>query len=162
VAPNPSLIFPLFLWWHLLRELRRRGAGVRESGAFVLGRRNGATAKVSKFVFYDDIDPHALNSGIVRLSGHAMNAVWETCAQLGLEVLADVHTHPGDSGQSGSDKEHPMVSTAGHIALIVPNFARRVFDLAAVGHYRYQGGKRWAVFPAPRLGFFNVHFRGPE
>lgn len=158
--PSPSLRFPLLLWWRLLRELRRRGAGVRESGAFVLGRRSSDVSVARALVFYDDVDPDALNTGIVRLSGHAMNVVWETCARSGLEVLADVHTHPESAGQSLSDKEHPMVATRGHVALIVPNLARRVFDLAGVGHYHYLGSKRWGVMPPPRLGLFHVSFRG--
>lgn len=157
---NPTLIFSLPLWWRLIRELRRRGGGVTESGAFVLGERQGATARARSLVFYNDIDPGALRTGIVRLSGQAMNAVWETCTREGLEVLADVHTHPGGSGQSRSDQEHPMVATRGHIALIIPNLARSVFDLAGVGHYHYLGAKRWDVLPAPRLGFLNIQFRG--
>lgn len=159
-SPDPTLTLSLPLWWRLIRELRRRGGGVSESGAFVLGHRQGETAQARQLVFYDDIDRGALRTGIVRLSGQAMNAVWETCAREGLEVLADVHTHPGGAGQSRSDKEHPMVATRGHIALIIPNLARSVFDLAGVGHYRYLGAKRWDILPAPRLGFLNVQFRG--
>ncbi len=30
--------------------------------------------------FYDDIDPAALATGIVHLSGHAMNTVWQRCS----------------------------------------------------------------------------------
>ena len=43
----------------------------------------------------------------------------------GLTVVADVHVHPGDSGQSNSDRAYPMISQAGHIALILPRFARK-------------------------------------
>lgn len=157
---DPTLAVPLHFWWRLMSQLRRRGTGVRESGAFLLGLKDGGTARVRRLAFYDDIDPGALRTGIVRLSGHAMNAVWDQCAREGVEVLADVHTHPGGSGQSSSDREHPMVAVRGHVAVIVPNFARQTFDLAGVGHYRYQGAKRWAELPPPRLGFLNVQFRG--
>jgi hypothetical protein len=127
--------------------------------AFVLGKRHRGKAVARSLVFYDDVDPNALKSGIVRLSGHAMSAVWETCSRSGLEVLADVHTHPGASGQSDSDRNHPMVATRGHIALIIPALARCASDLVGVGQYRYLGGKRWAVAPAPHLGFFTINFR---
>ncbi|MDH2313309.1 hypothetical protein [Methylobacterium brachiatum] len=148
------------IWWRLFRELRRRGAGVRESGAFLLGERSTTGGRVRMIVFYDDIDPEALTTGIVRLSGHAMNAVWETCAAKNLEVLADVHTHPEGAGQSRSDQEHPMVATRGHVALIAPRLARSAFDLAGVGVYRYRGAKRWDVLPAPRFGWFGISIRG--
>jgi proteasome lid subunit RPN8/RPN11 len=155
-----TLKIPLRVWWKLFRQLRRRGGGVRESGAFILGERHGDNAVARRLAFYDDVDPNALSTGIVRLSGHAMNKVWNSCSRSGLQLLADVHTHPGPSGQSDSDRNFPMVATRGHIALIVPNFARSASDLAGVGHYRYLGAKRWAVEPPPRLGFFSVKFRG--
>ena len=155
-----ALVLPYRIWWRLFRELRRRGGDVRESGAFLLGRRGGRSATVMGLAFYDDIDPGALSTGIVRLSGHAMNGVWETCSEQGLEVLADIHTHPGGAGQSASDRDHPMVSMRGHLALIAPNFACSPFDLAGVGVYRYAGSKRWEDLLPPRLGWRGIKIRG--
>lgn len=159
---DPDLIFTLPLWWKLITELRRRGAGRSESGAFILGSRLGHKVRARQFVFYDDIDPDALKTGIVRLSGRSINTVWEICGRENMEVVADVHTHPGSSNQSNSDRQYPMVATRGHVALIIPRFARSVFDLAGVGHYRYRGAKAWDAFPSPRIGFFTVRFGGGQ
>jgi len=145
-------------WWRLVRELRRRGGGFRESGAFLLGTADAAGGRVRDFVFYDDIDPQALSRGYVQLSGGALNKVWDRCAATGIEVLADVHTHPGSSGQSPSDREHPMISIRGHTALIIPNFARATFDLGGVGVYRHLGGRRWIVLPPPKPGWRGISF----
>jgi len=162
MAPHESLAVTcsLALWWKLFRELRRRGAGVRESGAFLLGVRQGDAAKVRSLVFYDDVDPGALSTGIVRLSGHSMNEVWQICADKGQIVLADIHTHPAGAGQSRSDQDHPMVAMRGHLALIAPRFADSAFDLSGVGVYDYLGAKRWDILPPPRLGWFCVQIRG--
>ena len=160
MSPDLDLRLPWPFWWRLLRELRRRGGGVRESGAFLLGRRSGRASTAREFIPYDDVDPDALSTGIVRLSGHAMNAVWERCDRAGLEVLADVHTHPGEAGQSSSDRDYPMVATQSHVALIIPHFARRALDLAGVGHYRYRGARRWDMLSPPRPGLLYVNFRG--
>ena len=151
---------PYLVWWRLFRDLRARGGGVRESGAFLLGRRDGGHATVRKIVLYDDVDPDALRTGIVRLSGHAMNAVWQTCSDHGLEVLADIHTHPEGAGQSRSDRDHPMVSIRGHVALIAPGFARNALRLSGIGVYRYAGSKCWEDLPAPRLGWLGVRIGG--
>ncbi len=137
-------------WWRLVRQLRRRGGGRRESGAFLLGRWGEQGGAIREGVFYDDIDPGALSHGYVRLAGPALNMVWERCAETGLEVLADVHTHPGRADQSPSDQEHPMVAIRGHIAVIIPNFARSALNLRAVGVYRYLGARKWIVLPAPK------------
>ncbi len=140
-------------WWRLVRQLRRRGGGRRESGAFLLGRRDEQGGAISDFVFYDDTDPGALLRGYVHLAGTALNKVWERCAETGLEVLADVHTHPGRADQSPSDQEHPMVAIRGHIAVIIPNFARSTLNLRGVGVYRHLGARNWIVLPAPKPGW---------
>lgn len=138
-----TLTIPRLLWWRLHRELRRRGGGRRESGAFLLAK-DGA-AKVCGFLCYDDLDPHALDSGIVVFHGSGFVPLWEHCRARNRRVLADVHTHPGDwTGQSGSDRTNPMVSQPGHIALILPNFAQtRWPGLRGVGIHEYLGNHQW-------------------
>lgn len=145
-------------WWRLVRQLRRRGFGRRESGAFLLGRRNAAGGLITEFVFYDDIDPGALAKGYVHLAGTALNKVWDRCTETGLEVLADVHTHPGSSEQSQSDQEYPMIAIRGHTALIIPNFARSALNLTGVGVYRHRGAGRWVTLPHPSAGWRGISF----
>ncbi|RKE83272.1 hypothetical protein [Rhizobium sp. AG855] len=157
---DPELIITFWLWWGLFSQLRRRGRGCGESGAFILGRRDGAKLRASRILYYDDIDPNALKTGIVRLSGSAMSAVWEVCESEQLEVLADVHTHSGSSEQSRSDQQYPMIATSGHIAMIIPRFARSMFDLSGVGHFRYRGAKKWDAMSPPSVGFFTLKFGG--
>ena len=66
----------------------------------------------------------------------------------GLTVVADVHTHPGAADQSGSDRAHPIIARAGHLALIVPNFAAPPVKRETLGIYRYCGGGRWKTVRA--------------
>ncbi len=50
-----------------------------------------------------------------------------------------------------------MISRAGHIALIMPDFARPPVRTESVGIYRYLGNKRWdAVPPAARRAFLHI------
>jgi hypothetical protein len=143
-----NLTIPLLLWRKLMGQIRRRGAGVRESGAFLLG--NVAGCKIKHFIPYDDLDPSALDSGIVRLHGEAFVALWNYCQRHKMQVLADVHTHGGKwTGQSGTDQSNPMIETQGHIALIVPNLARgNRTSLRGVGIYEYLGDLRWRTWSA--------------
>ncbi len=123
-APRHELSCSWLLWLRLCRKLRERGRRYsRESGAFLLGRREDGRARVVDFILYDDLDPHCLDSGIVRFDGRYFSELWAICKARGLSVVADVHVHPGGAGQSDSDRDHPMISRAGHIALILPRFA---------------------------------------
>jgi proteasome lid subunit RPN8/RPN11 len=132
-----------------MADLRSRGRnGVRESGAFLLGKRGEGRARIFDFVLYDDLDPHCLDTGIVSFDGRYYGDLWATCKKRDVTVVADVHTHPGGSEQSGSDRAHPMISRAGHIAIIIPRFAAAPVRRTEVGIYRYEGAKKWHAVPA--------------
>ena len=106
LAPRHELSCSWFLWHRLVAGLRERGRSCsRESGAFLLGYRRDGRARIVDFILYDDLDPHALDTGIVRFDGRHFGALWDICKQRGLSVIADVHVHPGASGQSDSDRD---------------------------------------------------------
>ncbi|RWA68009.1 hypothetical protein [Mesorhizobium sp.] len=157
-APRHELSCSWLVWLRLRQKLRERGHRCsRESGAFLLGSREDGRARVVDFVLYDDLDPHCLDSGIVRFDGRYFSELWAICKARGLSVVADIHVHPGGAGQSDSDRDHPMISRAGHIALILPRFATGCQPRRSIGMYRYLGGKRWATVPAAERGrFFHI------
>lgn len=147
LAPDYRLACPERLWHAAIVELRRRGSGQRESGAFLLGERAPRGGidrrRVREFVYYDDLDPHCLDKGIVVFDGAGFSPLWKLCRQKGLEVVADVHTHPAGARQSDADRRHPMIATPGHFALIVPDFAARVPTSSDLGLYEYRGAHQW-------------------
>lgn len=124
-------------------ELRRRGEGVRESGAFLLGRIESGRREVEAFVPYDDLDPRCLDRGIVEFSSEGYTPLYERCEQLGLEVVGDVHTHPREAFLSGADRDHPMMSKLGHVALIIPDYAQAMVRSGDVCANTYLGNRRW-------------------
>ena len=130
----------------MVAELRRRGHGVRESGAFLIGDVEGT--KIKHFIPYDDLDPDALTSGIVSFHGAAFVPLWNFCAQHKMQVLADVHTHGEKwTGQSETDRTNPMIELPGHIALILPNFAgTSKWSLQGVGIHEYLGNHQWKTW----------------
>lgn len=158
LAPRHELSCPWWLWRRLLKKLRERGLGVRESGAFLLGGKDAeGRRRVIDFAPYDDVDPHALDTGIVHLDGRHFGKLWDLCRARTVTVVADIHTHPGSAGQSDSDRAHPIIARAGHLALIVPNFAAAPVTRQALGIYRYGGGGRWETIPYERHHqFFHI------
>lgn len=154
-APRHEISCSWFLWQGLCARLRERGRNAtRESGAFLLGHRHGGRARIVDFILYDDLDPHALDTGIVHFDGRHYGPLWDICKRRGVSVVADVHVHPGGAGQSTSDRDHPMISRAGHIALILPDFARPPIRTETVGVYRYLGDKHWHAVPPDMRGSF--------
>ncbi len=145
----PELSCSVFFWWWLTRALQCRSGGHHESGAFLLGKKTGRSARITEAVFYDDLDPQVFDSGIVRFDGRYFGRLWDMCQVQGLTVVADVHTHPGAACQSHSDRAHPMIAKPGHIAIILPQYAAKPWEFHHVGVYRYLGARQWASLPSP-------------
>jgi proteasome lid subunit RPN8/RPN11 len=157
-APRHKISCSWWLWHSLCRDLRLRGQNrSRESGAFLLGRLEGDQKRIVHYVLYDDLDPHSLDTGIVRFDGRYFSELWAYCRSHHLKVVADIHVHPGGAGQSGSDRANPMISLKGHIAFILPNFASRPWSRGTLGIYEYEGAKQWTAVPgALRHVFFHI------
>lgn len=141
-----------WLWRRLILDLRIRGQGRRESGAFLLGNAASSKRKITSYLCYDEIDTEAYQRGAIAFHGAGYAALWRHCRTHDLEVLADIHSHPGlHVGQSQIDRRNPMLPVAGHTALIVPNYAHSSWCvLRGVGIYEYLGDFEWCDHSARR------------
>jgi proteasome lid subunit RPN8/RPN11 len=133
------------LWDSLLADLRGRGHGEHESGAFMFAK--AGTREVVSYICYDDLDSEAFATGIITFHACGFVKLWDHCERHGFMVVADVHTHPTDwTGQSESDRTHPMVAIKGHVALILPDYAApNSMPRNGASVYEYNGGHKWRV-----------------
>jgi hypothetical protein len=133
-------------WRGLVAELGRRGGGRSESGAFLLGDRDGDPTRVRQVVYLDELDPNCLQ-GSIRFDGRAYSQLSEICERRRRTVLADVHTHPGNwVGQSPTDMENPMVALSGHLALTLPHLAMHPVKPEDAGLHEYRGEDGWRAW----------------
>lgn len=145
----PIFSISIRLWIKLIKGLRKRGEGRRESGGFLLVK--SGNSKVVKVVFYDQFDKTVSKSGIIEFKGAV--PFFEFLAKEQLEVLADIHTHPTrNTKQSDSDQKHPMIRIKGHIAIIAPNYANNLFIFPKdCSIYEYMGNFDWIKFETSKL-----------
>lgn len=145
-GPPPRLRCARPVWADGVQQLERRTRGGRqESGAYLLGTElPDGGRRILEFVYYDDIDPRALETGEVTIRQTALPRLWEHCRMRGYGVVADVHVHPGSCRQSPSDMASPVMPRAGHIAMILPDFAKGAPEPGAIGIYEFLGAGRWA------------------
>lgn len=156
-GPSPALTCDPVVWADGVRELARRThSKSRESGAFLLGREVNGSKRILEFAFYDDIDPQALDRGIVIFAGNRLPALWQLCRSRGYGVVADVHVHPAGYGQSASDRANPVMPRAGHLALIIPHFAARNTGPDGIGIYEYLGNGGWHDRTPDGSAFFRL------
>lgn len=156
--PRHELSCSWFLWRRIVKSLRERGlSATRESGAFLLGSRDAGRSRITDFVLYDDLDPHCLDTGIVRFDGRHYGKLWAYVEETKRSVVADVHVHPGVACQSDSDRSNPMIAQTGHIALILPHFVKPPTGHADARAYVFEQRDRWRKVPsAETREFFHV------
>lgn len=155
--PQHRLACTTGIWLSGVKELRKRTLnGTRESGAFLLGRDEGGIKQILDFVYYDDIDPNALKSGIVHFSGNKLPQLWEICRARGYGVVADVHVHPLGYQQSASDQADPVIPRQGHFAIIIPDYASRETRPGGIGIYEYRGNNLWTSHSHKGQHFFRL------
>ena len=160
-APKHRLSCSTRVWRQGVDELRRRTEGHHESGAFLLGREIDGRREIVRFEYYDDLDPHSLDTGIVVFDGVGYGKLWEICRRDSLTVVADVHVHPGIARQSPSDRHNPMISNVGHVALIVPDYASGSPAARDLGLYEFKGNYTWDDHSGRRADkYFYIGFWG--
>lgn len=132
-------------WSKLIRGLKKRSKGIRESGAFLLSK--PGSGMIDRIVFYDQFDKSVSDTGIIQFKGGYDFYIY--LEKNALEVFADLHTHPTEAtNQSWSDRNHPMIRTKGHIAIIAPEYANNIFLMPKdCSFYKYKGEYKWDKFP---------------
>jgi len=158
-APRHELSCSWFLWRRLAAHLCERGRReTRESGAFLLGfQEPGQPAWIVDFILYDDLDPHSLDTGIIRFDGRHFGKLWAICRERRLTVVADVHAS-GRLGakrvrQGASDGDAGGPYRTHHAALR----ARAPIRCEEIGIYRYLGNQAWqTVTRAQRRVFLHI------
>jgi hypothetical protein len=158
LAPSHRLSCPSRYWREIIAELRRRGQNRHEAGVFLLGVEEHGRRRVQAAIYYDELDPQAYATGVCVLHGDAFAKLWALCRERKLTVVADAHTHGGAGIQSEADRTNPMVARTGHIAIIVPDFARWPIRRDRLGIYEYHGQHEWTDRSARPLRFFYTGF----
>ena len=154
VEHDPILTISMTLWRELLSELHHRTGEHHESGAFLLGHSTERGRRVEQVVYYDDFDPQVYRTGVVVMHAASFGMLWDRCKSSGLSVVADIHVHQRAAFQSRADRKNPMIAVTGHLALIVPNFARPPVALKSLGFFEYLGNHCWRSLGGPQIQRF--------
>ncbi|MEU5281718.1 hypothetical protein AB0G87_35520 [Streptomyces asoensis] len=147
---DARLVFDAAVFRGMVRELAIRGAGRRESGAFLLTDRDHPADRlpqpVTAIAYYDDLDPGCL-TGAIKFGANGYTALAARCRRDQLRVVGDIHTHPSDRvAQSRTDATNPMIALDGHVALIAPRFATGVTDAQVLGVHVRESGDWYSSF----------------
>jgi proteasome lid subunit RPN8/RPN11 len=107
-----------------------------EGIAYLLGQTDGATTLV-----VGTIRPESRTTpGSFSVSSVAMARIVRRANDLGLQVVGQVHSHPGQACHSAGDDEGARISYDGYVSIVVPDYGRRLPSLAGAAVYFYRQG----------------------
>ena len=137
------------VWTSTWSGLRERGQSERETACVWLGKREGSIERAHVAVFLDDLPGTVGRRLQHRTSRTAVDMLLMRSRELGMVIVADIHTHPADwVDLSDIDRLHPIEYRIGLLALILPDFAASRPNLQRVGVHEYIGDGDWKTFRA--------------
>jgi len=111
-------------------EIARGHEGI----AYLFGQTNGATT-----VVVGAIRPEAQTTvGSFSVTSIAMARVVRRATDAGLQVVGQIHTHPGRAYHSDGDEDGARIVYDGYVSIVVPDYGRRLPSLAEAAIYFYR------------------------
>ncbi|HEX6370893.1 MAG TPA: hypothetical protein VF006_18385 [Longimicrobium sp.] len=122
-----------------------RAAGEKGCEAFVLwaGRRAGSVFDVLATLVPRQTAHRTPSGLLVEVDGDELLRVNVWLYDNGLQLVAQLHAHPGEAYHSDTDNTYPIMTQAGGLSLVLPDFAVRPFDVRDLAAHRLLPGCGW-------------------
>ncbi len=125
---------------HFLRIAGRAG---REGLVLWIGRRDGATFIVTELVIPEQQGIRTNDGVCVIIEGKALARLNADLYRRQLQLIAQIHSHPGAAYHSSTDDEYAIATKVGCLSLVVPDFASHPFSLAECAVFRLSTAGQW-------------------
>lgn len=123
--------------------LRVAGATGREGLILWIGKNNGDTFNVTELVIPEQRGIRTSDGVCVVIEGNALAQLNVDLYKRQLQLIAQVHSHPGAAYHSPMDDEYAIASRVGCLSLVIPDFAKRSFSLEECATYRLSAESEW-------------------
>jgi len=120
-------------------DLIRRHEGV----CYLLGRIDGSTTRVDRAVRPDAVT----TPGSFHVDSLAMAAVMRLAAQRQLQVVGQLHTHPGAAYHSEGDERGARIRYKGYVSIVLPDYGRRLPDFTGAAIFVNHPGAGFLPVP---------------
>jgi proteasome lid subunit RPN8/RPN11 len=122
--------------------------GIREGHeavVYLLGQTDGETT-----VIVAAVSPRAKTTwGSFRVDATAMARVVRAAADHGLQVVGQLHTHPGGAYHSDGDQDGARIVYAGYVSIVVPDYGRRLPTMEGAAVFFFRGGTGFIQLDPP-------------
>ena len=89
----------------------------------------------------------ATTRGSFSVNAPAMAQVVRSATRAGLQLVGQVHTHPGKAYHSDGDVEGARIVYRGFVSIVLPDYGRRLPALEGAAMYMFRGESGFAEIP---------------
>lgn len=123
--------------------LRAAGATGREGLVLWIGQKDGTTFNVTELVIPEQRGIRTSDGVCVIIEGNALARLNADLYKRQLQLIAQVHSHPGTAYHSSTDDEYAIATKVGCLSFVIPDFATQPFSLAQCAAYRLSADGEW-------------------
>lgn len=134
-AEEPRLIIPQPCIFAVQEGLKRETQIGHEGIAYFLGRIEPGITTVITVVCV----PAKTSRGSFEVSSLAMARLVRRASDLGLKVVGQIHTHPGEAYHSDGDEDGARIAYEGYVSIVLPNYGRHLPSLNGAAAYLHSG-----------------------
>lgn len=120
-----------------MQEFGKRGA---ECLVLWLGNVKAGSARVRRAILPEQQAISDENGVGYFVSSETLFALNRALAESGLQLIAQVHSHPSEAYHSRADDRYAIVTSEGGLSLVVPDFGHAPADPASWAVYRLRQG----------------------
>jgi len=151
-----QVVVPVSLADFANEHLRRVGRDGYEGFALWAGVREEEVFHVTECIIPAQSGLRYENGVCVRVEGDELFRLSVHLFEAGLQLVAQLHSHPGSAYHSDTDDTFPIATTAGAFSLVVPDFACAPFALDRCAVYRLIPGDGWVELCGDELSIIQV------
>ena len=140
-----QIIVPASLAEHANKHLRAVGMAGYEGFALWAGKREDPLFHVTECIIPAQRGMRYEEGVCVRVDADELFRINVHLFRSGLELIAQLHSHPTEAYHSDTDDAFPIATTAGALSLVIPDFAARPFDLTRCAVYRLDPSQGWVA-----------------
>jgi proteasome lid subunit RPN8/RPN11 len=130
------------------QHLREAGSTHREGVAFWAGQIAAEVFEVHAALVPAQIQTRSEEGVAVMITGDELFRMNVWLHRNHMTVVAQLHSHPGEAYHSDTDNDYSIVTQAGGLSIVVPDFARGPFSLDSAAVYRLDAQGAWSELDA--------------
>ena len=130
------------------QHLREAGSTHCEGVAFWAGRIAAEVFEVHAALVPAQIQTRSADGVAVMITGDELFRMNVWLHKNRMTVVAQLHSHPGEAYHSDTDNDYSIVTQAGGLSIVVPDFAHGPFSLDTAAVYRLDAQGAWSELDA--------------